>query len=674
MAIRFRLRRELVYAVKRMDDPSDTGRSRLDWDETLLENVLNEIPAVIYLKDRQGRYVFANSEYKKATGIDPADVVGKTDAELFPPEIASAFMELDERLMCENDHHFAEEKAPNPDGTVHDFWTSKTAFRNEAGDVVGLLGCSTDITDRKRTEIALAESEAAYRDLFEGSFDAVMIASSDGFQAGNKKALDLFGASSLEEFKRYSPAELAPPVQPNGETSIEFARRAIARAISEGGLQFEYLHRKISGEDFHADVRLGPTQWDGKPAVHGVVRDVTARKQAEAALLEAKRAAEEANEAKSTFLANMSHELRTPLNAIIGFTRLIREHENLPPEIADWVDTVAGSSGHLMALIEEALDLSKIEAGTMEIDRFDFDFKQMLAGLEDLFRLRAKEKGLLLEVSVDASVPDRLVGDDKKLRQILINLLGNAIKFTHAGTVRLQARLRDAGGLVDRLQIDVQDTGVGIDREELEQIFEPFGQTETGRSHHGTGLGLTVSRKIARLMGGDITVRSRSGQGSLFTLDIPAEKPGIEAGGVAPAQPKRQLKPGQNMPLVLVADDIRSNRELLRMMLGQRGFEVIEACDGEEAVARVKSDKPGVVLMDSVMPNKDGITATREIRAHPDHAGLPIIAVTANAYERDKLAIMEGGVDRVLSKPVDLDRLILDIAELTGLELEVVEG
>jgi signal transduction histidine kinase len=323
----------------------------------------------------------------------------------------------------------------------------------------------------------------------------------------------------------------------------------------------------------------------------------------------AREAALAASAAKSVFLANMSHELRTPLNAILGFVQLLKRNRALDAESHERLGVIMRSGEHLLGLINDILSISKIEAGRATLNPRPFDLRRALLGLDEIFRIRAASKGVTLDVEIAPSLPDAVLGDEDKLRQILINLLGNAIKFTDEGGVTLRATWSEG-----RATVEVEDTGPGIAHDELEAVFEPFAQTESGRAtQEGTGLGLAISRDLAQLMGGSLTVSSAPGRGSIFRFEV-ALPEAIPVAVEDDAPMVVGLEPGQPVFRVLIADDVADNRTLLDALMRSVGFEVRQARHGREAVEIWTSWQPHLIWMDVRMPVMDGIEATREIR------------------------------------------------------------
>lgn len=405
-------------------------------------------------------------------------------------------------------------------------------------------------------------------------------------------------------------------------------------------------------------------------------------------LQRSKEAAEAANRAKSVFLTNVSHELRTPLNAIIGFSQLMLRSEStrpggLTPGQAEDLNVIQRSGRHLLGLINDVLEMSKIEAGRSSLNERHFNLTEFLQDLVDMFQMRAGEKGLDLQFQVDPSLPPYVHADEGKLRQILLNLMGNAVKFTNQGGIVLRASAEPVDGgdgrnpePLQRLHIEVEDSGPGIEPEDLENIFVPFIQSAAGRqSLEGTGLGLSISRNFARLMGGDLTVRSQIGQGSTFFLDVVVKQ--IDAQHYQEVEAKRMvvgLEPGQPAYRLLVVDDSQVNRKLLARLFTPLGFEVRQAANGREAVDIWEQWSPHLIWMDMRMPVMDGYEATRTIKATTRGQATVIVALTASALEEERSVILSEGCDDYVRKPFREEELFEILVKHLGVRFNYAQA
>ncbi|BAT54167.1 multi-sensor hybrid histidine kinase [Nostoc sp. NIES-3756] len=398
------------------------------------------------------------------------------------------------------------------------------------------------------------------------------------------------------------------------------------------------------------------------------------------ALKKAAEHAEIANRAKSQFLAKMSHELRTPLNAILGFTQLIARNQSLSHEDRENLDIISRSGEHLLGLINDVLEMSKIEAGQLTLNENYFDLHRLLYSIREMFALKAADKGLDLTIYLSPEVNQYVCGDENKLSQILINLIGNAIKFTVIGHVALKVSYppdcaTSSGKVI--IEFEVEDTGPGIDAEDIELIFDAFVQAKSGRQFtQGTGLGLPISRQFARLMGGEVTVKSILNQGTTFTCRIQLTV--AETVDVLPlAQITRRvigLEPGQPHYRILIVEDIQENRQLMVKLLESVGFEVCAAENGLQAINICNEWQPHLIWMDIQMPIVDGYEATNQIRAMSQGKNIAIIALTANAFEEDRKAVLKVGFDDFVAKPFEETTLFDKMSDYLGVRYIYAES
>jgi signal transduction histidine kinase/FixJ family two-component response regulator len=374
--------------------------------------------------------------------------------------------------------------------------------------------------------------------------------------------------------------------------------------------------------------------------------EIRDRKRAEAA-------AKSANRAKSEFLANMSHELRTPLNGILGYTQILKKDKTLTNQQQNGIGIIHQCGEHLLTLINDILDLSKIEARKMELYPKDFNFPEFLEGIAEICRIRAEQNGTSLLYQTLSPLPKAIRADEKRLRQVLINLLSNAVKFTEKGTITFKVGYQDG-----KLRFQVEDTGVGIASEQLEEIFLPFQQVgEDRRKTEGTGLGLAISRQLVRMMGGELKVKSTLGKGSIFWLDLDLPETPHRA-DVAKTHKGNIIGFKGSKPKVLVVDDKWANRSVLVNLLEPIGFEVFEAIDGQDGLNKAREFKPNVIFMDLVMNVMDGFEATRRLRMLPDLINVVVIAISASVFNFDQQQSREVGCDDFLPKPVRESELL----------------
>jgi len=459
----------------------------------------------------------------------------------------------------------------------------------------------------------------------------------------------------------------------SGQHPLEFYTELWETLIAGCTWRGEICNRKKNGDLHWESAAISPIRNPTHEITHfvAIYEDISRRKQLDAELHQAKDAADAANRAKSAFLANMSHEIRTPMNAILGYSQLLQRDANLTASAAESLHIINRSGEHLLNLINDVLEMSKIEAGRMSLATAAFNLSALLADLSSMFRLRTEAKGLTFEIVYQGEMPPCIVADERKLRQVLVNLLGNAIKFTERGAIALRVTTRQEPSGQFHLAMEVEDTGVGIATNELGKLFSFFEQTASGRNQQtGTGLGLAISREYIRLMGGDLTVTSQWNKGSIFRFEIPIETAAAESIPEKPALLRRVigLKAGQRPLRILVVDSAAASRTWLTKLLTTVGFEVQEATEGRGAIRKWQQWNPHIILMGLSMPGMNGCDATRAIRSLPGGKDPSIFAVTASVFDENREAALNAGVDAFLPKPLKESELFEKIQETLHIE------
>lgn len=529
------------------------------------------------------------------------------------------------------------------------------------------VGFVTDISDRKNMELALRKSEQQLRALISNMPGITYRAyPAEGWpMAFISDAVTRVTGYPASDFMGATPARLfADLIHPD---DIARVTQEINTAVAQGDrylLEYRMLHRdgavhwmwengsSVMGDD-------GQVRW-----LDGVILDITERKHMEDELVKSKERAEQAAEARASFVANMSHEIRTPMNAILGFTDVLLQ-DTLAPSQRRHLDIVRSSASSLLRLLNEILDSAKLDRGVVELELADFNLLALIDELSSTLGTAARQKGLHLTIRYDDQLPHAFHGDELRVRQVLTNLLGNAIKFTEKGGVTLEIRA-DNG----QVHFSVCDTGIGIPPDRLEAIFDPFTQADVSMSRRfgGTGLGTTISKKLVELMGGTISAESTLDAGSAFHVRLPLAAPVNR--NPTPLSSRQHPKPNLPALRILVADDVPQNLELLRLLLERQGHSLVTAADGAEAVTQAHAGLFDVILMDVQMPGMDGLQATEAIRQ--DEVRLarprtPVIALTASVLDADRRAARAAGMDGFSSKPVDIVALSQEIARVLNL-------
>jgi PAS domain S-box-containing protein len=643
----------------------------LEKERYLLHALMDSLPHNIYFKDRQGRFIRINKALSKCFGLqDASEALGKTDLDFFTEEHARQAM-ADEQEIMRTDRTMLdrEEKETWLDGRTTWAATTKMPLYDNEGAIIGTFGVSRDITLQKRAEEAIKTSEMKYRTLYDSSRDAIMmLAPGERFSSGNPAAVELFGCKDEEEFTSCGPADLSPEYQPDGTPSSVKAQRMIAIAMERGSNFFEWTHRRVDGSEFFASVLLTRMQLEGKQLLQATVRNITGRKRAAEALQAAKESAEAASRAKSDFLAHMSHEIRTPMNAIIGMTELVLDTD-LGRSQREYLETARESADALLAVINDILDFSKIEAGKLEFGLRPFSLRESLGDTVKSLAFRAHNKGLELACRIGPEVPACLIGDAARLRQIVVNLVGNAVKFTEAGEVLVNVESESRSEEEITLHFSVTDTGIGIPEEKRATIFDAFEQADSSRTrrHGGTGLGLAICARLVEMMDGRIWVESQPNRGSTFHFTARFGQAHDEAIGPTPRTPA-VLKDMR----VLVVDDNATNCRILEEMLHSWTMRPRTVTSARGAIrllreAQDAEDPYHLVLSDVHMPETDGFSLVEEIRRERRLGSTIIMMLTSGDQPGDIVRCEQLGVAAYLLKPIKQPELFDAIVHAMGI-------
>jgi len=627
---------------------------------------------MLWSKDVQGRYIFANKAIRNnLLHSDDINVLGKTD--IF---FAQRQRNLGHRHTfgecCSNSDDLVMNSGKSgrfiEDGEVQGQYLClevlKSPLYDEKGQLIGTVGTGRDITEQRQAQEELRRS----RSLLE---ETQRLGDMGGFEMDVRTGESFWTEG---EFNTYGldPHQKAPNVRaflkafvhPDDRKALRNAfRRAYTRRASAQS-EFRAHHSDGSQRIIRFVIAPSVDENGNVPRIIGVTRDVTQEKAAQSALLAAKDSAENASRSKSEFLANMSHELRTPLNGIFGMLQLAQTTE-LNPEQQEYIDTALATGRSLLTVINDVLDFSRLDAGFLQMNRDPFDLRRTVAMVMDNFRVPALEKGISIQTSVGEDIPLLLLGDDARLRQILFNLVGNAVKFCLEGTVSLEIHALPTNDRdLMRLLFTVTDTGIGIPEKFLETIFEAFTQVDGAytRKFKGTGLGLGIVKRLIGLMSGNLSISSEPGKGTQVHFTLPF-------GFLAKQEPRKEPQTLAHCPTskplsILLAEDDMVNQLVARITLEKQGHKVTCATTGLEALKAVQNQNFDCILMDIQMPEMDGLTAADRI--HELRPGLPIIAMTAYAMKGDRDRFLEAGLDAYIAKPVDVMELAKTLADLSS--------
>jgi len=625
-----------------------------------LENTTNAITDSIYYKDLDFKYTWVNDAFCKYTHLPREEILGRDDFELFDEDISVKSSFQDSKILNDKTSIYYEDRVDSPIGKTMYIAAQKHVLQDENGVVYAIVGTIADITVQKETEIEIRRQKEFIQTLIDSQEQLIITTDGTKLISVNETFLDFFAVYSVDNFKEeygyQCVCESFNKNAPEGYLQIMMESESWIDYVVSRSYHNETIKVMITRESQDFIFSITAAKLPGKEGIKSAVfTNITE-------LEKAKESAQKANASKSEFLANMSHEIRTPMNAIIGFSELLNEQIE-DQRLKQFTKTIQSAGHTLLELINDILDISKIEAGKMSINITPTNPYQLIEDTANIFSLKLQEKGIDLVVDIDKRIPHTLIIDEVRVRQILLNLIGNAVKFTSEGYIKLTAKpmkIDDVLSTVD-LQISVKDSGIGIKEDQLEKIFYSFEQQDgqDNKEYGGTGLGLSISTKLASMMNGDLSVESNYGQGTTFHLTI--HNVSISSIVIDKEKSEESKKYIFRSATILLVDDIQNNRELVEQNFKGSEIKVISAANGKIATEIAQREKIDLVLMDIRMPIMDGYEAARIIKK--TKPAMPIIALTASVMEDEFERVKSGNFSGYLRKPVLQANLFKELAK-----------
>jgi len=661
---------KVLYYEGTVQDIGEQKAAELDLrrSEILFHSLVENLPQYIFRKDSTGKFTFANKRFCEELGRTRREIIGKTDLDFFPSELAQKYREDDIGIMASGDSLDTVEEHVTPEGEKSWVHVVKTPIHDEAGRCTGVQGIFWDVTQQRLTEIALAHERDLLRTLLDNIPDRIYFKDRDSrFLMISRAMADDFGLDDSGGAVGKKDADFF---------SEEHARLALEdeRAILETGQGIIGKTEKETWNDgregWVLTTKMPMRNAEGKiVGTFGVSKDITPLKEAEAELAQARDAALESAKVKSEFLANTSHEIRTPMNAIMGMTGLLLETP-LNGQQREFLTTIRQSADALLGVINDILDFSKIEARKLEIEASPFDLRETVESAVELLAEQAQSKGLQLACMVFEDVWTSVIGDSGRLRQIVTNLAGNAIKFTEQGEVTVRLSSVSETDREVTIRCEIVDTGIGISADSQKRLFQPFmqGDGSLSRRYEGTGLGLTISKQLTEIMGGRIGFESKLGQGSNFWFELTFCKQ-LDSGAT-----EQQLQLLAGLKVLVVVDD-ETSLQVLRHQLHSRRIKTAEAREAAAALQllqeTVATDLPfRMVILDSEMPQQDSLGLARAIKDDLLFAELKLILLTPIGDIPPPATLRDAGIDDCLTKPVKQSRLLDGITRLLSDEVD----
>jgi len=633
-------------------------------EELLLKAILENIVDGIITIDEAGIVQTYNPAAERIFGYSPEETIGKNIRMLMPEPFRSEHDQYVDNYLKSGIAKIIgigrEVVGLRKDGSEFPLELAiSVAWLEERRIFTGIV---RDISERKQMEKQLQEERALSVAVLETVVDGIITIDEAGIvQTYNPAAENIFGYSPEETIGKNINMLMPEPYRSEHDQYVDnYLQSGIAKII---GIGREVVGLRKDGSEFPLELAISAAWLEDRRIFTGIVRDISERKKSEQEIIDSHKEAERANKAKSIFLANMSHEIRTPLNAILGFSQLLLRKKSLDQDTRNSIKTIDSSGNNLLILINEILDISKIEAGGLELSPNNFDLAEVVDSLRSMFDVRCREQRLLWDVQ-GFSKPTWVYGDEGKLRQILINLAGNAIKFTESGTVSLSVTILEK----NQYQFKVMDTGPGISFENQKEVFEAFRQEESGEKKGGTGLGLAISDRLVKLMGSELKLESKLGRGSEFYFTVEFLE-GVKGTSYARGITKKVLHLAPDIKVkALVVDDIKENRDVMTRLLLDIGVDTLEAKNGEEGVAKVRKHEPDIIFMDIRMPVMRGDEALKVIHKEFGKDQFKVVAVTASAFDRQREDFVRSGFDDYVTKPFREEDIFNCLKELLGVD------
>jgi PAS domain S-box-containing protein len=693
-------------------------------ERSLLRSLINSVPDIIFIKDYNDRYLACNLAFEEFSGLKESRIIGMKDDVLGDERLLDFFRNKTMKELEEKNTRRYEEKVIYPDKTRVLLDTIITTIFDVEGEVRGFVGISRDITRMRQLTLELEQEDKILKGI---ARITTMLLKTFDFRGLIDDILSILGEATEVDRVYFFENETTDDNEILTSNTYEWVRRGVAPQLDNPDMQKIHFEKKLPtlfealSENKPLTLHVDELQTDEKDfliehevksllVIPIIVKDnlwgfvgfddttegrefrnkeisvlmvaanavgFAIEREEDIDMMEkASREAVAANKAKSEFLANMSHEIRTPMNAILGFAELLQEQLDEDQKSNEYINGITASGKNLLELINDILDLSKIEAGKMEIVYEPVDPKAILNEIKQIFALKTREKGIEFYIEVDSDLPKSLLLDEARLRQVLFNLVGNAVKFTARGKVGIQIKCLNYDSYKSKLDIvfTVEDTGIGIPAEQQEEIFEAFRQQhgQSDRKYQGTGLGLTITRRLVQMMGGAINLESEVGAGSRFEVYLPGVKIAALEIDEAAQNAIRAGKYTFTDARVLLVEDIETNRQVVRFFLNKHNIHVEEAQDGLQALDILEDFRPDIILMDLHMPNLDGYQALKRIRKQSEFSDIPVIALTASAV-KERVDEIKRIFDGYMSKPITKKSLLNSIAGYLPKDKVVIE-